>query len=108
MGNDFLTLREKIMKLLLESSEPLSVSEIAAYLGLDQRDKRIIYDALLHLAKTIRRKSQYRQQLVMIPPMCRNCGYVFKDLDKPRKPSRCPRCKSERITEPRFKIIVKK
>ncbi len=107
MSDEFLTLREKITELLLKSNEPLSVSEIASYLGIDQRNKRIIYDALQHIAKTIRRKSHHRQQLVMIPPMCKNCGYVFKDLDKPRKPSKCPRCKSERITEPRFKIIVK-
>ena len=56
MSDEFLTLREKIMELLLKSNEPLSVSEIASYLGIDQRNKRIIYDALQHIAKTIRRK----------------------------------------------------
>ncbi|MEM4718310.1 MAG: transcriptional regulator, partial [Desulfurococcaceae archaeon] len=39
------------------------------------------------------------------PPTCRKCGFVFKDLKRPRKPSKCPSCKSEWITPPRFLII---
>jgi len=106
-NNQYLTLREKIMKLLMESREPLSVDEIAAILGLSPRDKHLVYDALTHIAKTIKRRSGGRLELVMIPPTCKKCGYVFKDLKKPRKPSRCPRCKSERINPPLFKIISK-
>ncbi len=105
MSDKFLTLRERIIKILLDAKEPLSVGEIASLLGLNPREKRLVYDALNHIAKTIRRKTHHKLQLVMVPPICRNCGYVFKDLDKPRKPSKCPRCKSERILEPRFKII---
>jgi len=105
-GEEFLTLREKLVKLLSESPEPLSVSEIASLLGLDQRDKKVLYSELEHVAKTIRRKTGNKMQLVMIPPICKNCGYVFKDLEKPRKPSKCPKCKSERIAEPKFKIII--
>ncbi len=104
-NNQYLTLREKIMKLLMESREPLSVDEIAAILGLSPRDKHLVYDALTHIAKTIKRRSGGKLELVMIPPTCKKCGYVFKDLKKPRKPSRCPRCKSERINPPLFKII---
>lgn len=107
MNNKFLTIREKIMNLLLESENPLSITEIAHYLDIPLKDKKIIYDALTHIAKTIRRKTHHNYQLVMIPPICKNCGYVFKELDKPKKPSKCPRCRSERIIEPRFKIIGK-
>ncbi|RLG90644.1 MAG: transcriptional regulator [Thermoprotei archaeon] len=106
-NNQYLTLRERIMKLLMESREPLSVDEIAAILGLSPRDKHLVYDALTHIAKTIKRRSGGKLELVMIPPTCKKCGYVFKDLKKPRKPSRCPRCKSERINPPLFKIISK-
>ncbi len=106
-NNQYLTLRERIMKLLMESKEPLSVDEITAILGLSPRDKHLVYDALTHIAKTIKRRSNGKLELVMIPPTCKKCGYVFKDLKKPRKPSRCPRCKSERINPPLFKIISK-
>jgi predicted Zn-ribbon and HTH transcriptional regulator len=107
MSEEYLTLREKIMKLLIETKNPLSVDDIIAYLGLTPRDKRLVYDALEHIAKTIRRRSKGKLELVMIPPRCLKCGYVFKDLKKPRKPSRCPRCKSERISPPLFKIVEK-
>jgi len=99
------TIRERIIELLISTEEPLDVRDIAAYLGLDPREADVIYDHLKHVAKTIRRSSGGRLQLVMQPPYCLNCGYVFKDLDRPRKPSKCPKCKSQRIAPPRFKII---
>ncbi|RLG79778.1 MAG: transcriptional regulator [Thermoprotei archaeon] len=101
----FETLREKIVDILIKAEEPLSVSQIASLLGLSSREERTIYTALTHIAKSVRRKSKGKLQLVMIPPVCKKCGYVFKHLDKPRRPSKCPRCKSERIEEPKFKII---
>jgi predicted Zn-ribbon and HTH transcriptional regulator len=102
-----MALRERLIKLLRETDRPLSTSEIIRLLWLSPRDKDLVYDALAHIAKTIRRRSGGREQLVMVPPMCLNCGYVFKDLERPRKPSRCPRCKSERISEPKFMIVEK-
>jgi len=106
-NNQFLTLREKIYLILLERKELISVREIMNILNMDRRDEDLVYTALQHLAKTIKRRSQGKQELVMIPPTCISCGYVFKDLDKPRKPSKCPRCRSERISEPMFMIREK-
>lgn len=96
--------REKIIKLLRESQKPLTVDDILHYLGLDYNERQMIYEDLKHIAKTIRRQSKGREALVMYPPYCRDCGYVFKDLDKPKKPSKCPKCKSQRIAPPSFKI----
>ncbi len=100
------SIRKRIMKLLEESATPLTARHIIDYLGLDIEPKDV-YEHLRHIAKTIRRVSGGRKVLVMRPPICRSCGYVFKDLDRPRKPSRCPRCKSEWIEPPAFKIIEK-
>ncbi|WP_460025947.1 hypothetical protein [Infirmifilum sp. SLHALR2] len=44
----------------------------------------------------------------MKPPVCRDCGYVFTSLESARKPSRCPRCKSERILQPSFILVKRK
>ncbi len=100
------TTREKIIKILRDSKEPLTVYEIAIRLGLDVKGcERIIYDHLKHIAKSIWRSSKGKYALFMLPPVCRNCGYVFKDLKEPRKPSKCLRCKSQRIEPPRFKIM---
>ena len=98
------TLREKIKRLLIETKYPLSVEEIALSLSLDPRDKDLVYEHLKHIAKTIRRESQGKLVLYMLPPKCRNCGYIFKNLDKPRKPSKCPKCRSQRIDSPKFII----
>jgi len=98
------TLRERIIKLLMECEEPLTASEIATALGVNA-DEVDIYEHLRHIAKTVRRLSNNKMMLYMIPPRCRLCGYVFKDIDRPRKPSKCPVCKSERIEDPRFKIM---
>jgi predicted Zn-ribbon and HTH transcriptional regulator len=40
------------------------------------------------------------------PARCTACGFVFGDRAERRlhTPSRCPRCRSERISEPRFRI----
>ena len=98
--------RERILRLLRESGRPLTVHEIAAALGIPPNETKSIYEDLKHLARTIRRRSKGREILVMVPPRCKTCGYVFKDLEEPRKPSRCPRCRGERIEPPAFTIIT--
>jgi len=100
------TLRERIMKLLMETKHPLSAKDIIYELGLNpSTSEREIYQHIQHIAKSIRRRSGGKYAVFMIPPQCRSCGYVFKDLDKPKKPSKCPKCRSQRIEPPRFKIM---
>lgn len=106
--DEYFTLREKVMNLLMESDQPLTVDEILGLLGLEYRYRRLVYEALIHIAKTVRRKTRGGYELVMTPPVCMRCGYVFRDLKKPRKPSKCPHCKSERIKPPAFKITARK
>ena len=101
---EFTTLREKIMKLLSETKEPLSVDEICYILNLPLSERDRVYESLIHIAKTIRRQSKGKKQLLMVPPQCRNCGFIFKNLNKPKKPSKCPKCKSQRIDPPKFII----
>ncbi len=99
------TLREKIKNLLIKTHKPLTVDEIASELDVEKIDVKIIYEHLRHVAKTIRRESKGSLMLYMLPPKCRNCGYVFKNLSKPKKPSKCPRCGSQRIDPPKFIIM---
>ena len=101
--DEALTLRQRIMELLRECEHPLTVDEIIAMLGIDVRPREV-YNHLEHIAKTVRRLSKNTEVLLMKPPTCRRCGYVFKDIKKPRKPSRCPKCRSEWIEPPAFKI----
>ncbi|MDH5816077.1 MAG: transcriptional regulator [Candidatus Nezhaarchaeota archaeon] len=97
------TLRERIIKILRDSSEPLTADNIITLLGLADIKSRDVYEHLKHIAKSVRAKGH--EVLVMIPPSCRTCGFTFTNLDKPKKPSKCPKCKSERIAPPAFKIV---
>ncbi|MEQ9716001.1 MAG: transcriptional regulator [Candidatus Asgardarchaeia archaeon] len=104
MAEEMQTRREKIINILLTSEEPLSARDIALF--LDERDIRLILNDLKHIAKSVRKIEGGKYQLVMVPAQCRKCGFVFKEgasLD----PSRCPKCKSEWISPPKFKIIKK-
>jgi predicted Zn-ribbon and HTH transcriptional regulator len=38
------------------------------------------------------------------PARCLDCGYAFEDRRRVSTPSRCPRCRSEAIQDPRFEI----
>lgn len=99
--NIYGSIRERIARFLEESGEPISAEDIARFFDIDIGE---VYIHLEHIAKSIRRESNNSRALLMIPPRCRKCGYIFKDLEKPKKPSRCPRCKGERIEPPRFTI----
>lgn len=35
---------------------------------------------------------------------CRKCGFVFAKRERPDRPGRCPVCRGESISEPRFSI----
>ncbi len=100
-----LTRRERIMQLLIESENPLTLRDIALY--LDERNIKVIAEDLKHIAKSVKKLKGGRYQLVLIPAQCKRCGFVFKKASS-LTPSRCPKCKSERISPPKFKIIVKK
>lgn len=95
------SIRQRMLKLLESVDKPMVAEDIAFYLGIETRE---VYEHLMHIAKTIRRSSNRKKALLMEPPKCRKCGYVFKDLEKPKKPSRCPRCRSEWIEPPKFII----
>ncbi len=93
--------RERIIRVLMDADEPLDVFQIACILGLSPREAQSLYEDLRHVARTLKSRGL---TLLMAPPACKTCGYVFKDLRKPRKPSKCPRCRSERISPPRFTV----
>jgi len=87
--------RKDLIPLLLNN--PLSVSQIARLVGETPRD---IEAGLLHLLKSLKH-TQYTA--VIEPARCRKCGFEF-DASKLAKPSKCPKCKSTWILEPRVHL----
>jgi predicted Zn-ribbon and HTH transcriptional regulator len=98
--------RERIKQLLRATKNPLSVEDIVALLG-EHTDLKSVYEDLQHVAKSVYGESKGRECVVMIPPKCRACGFTFKGLEKPKVPGKCPKCKSERVTSPLFRIESK-
>lgn len=60
----------------------------------------IIVDDLEH----IRRSVSSRCKMRIFPSECNDCGFKFKERSKFTTPSRCPRCKGERISPTMMKI----
>lgn len=79
--------------------------ELLHAFSLRRGDVNRLLEDLNHVAKTLKRQSGGKYQLLMRAPFCRSCGYVFKDLEKARIPSKCPQCKSERIDPPAFMLV---
>ena len=96
-----MTRRQKIIKLLEERD--CSVSELALMLEIRGKgSKKIILDDIKAIANVVKREGKV---LLIQPAQCKKCGFIFKP--EIRIPGRCPKCKSEWIEEPRFKIRFK-
>ena len=91
------TARQRMVGLL--TGGRLSSYQLAQLLGIPERQ---VEDHLGHVVKTIARDPDRR--FILEPSRCQDCGFVFRDRTKLTRPSRCPRCRSESITAPRYGI----
>ncbi|OGP66540.1 MAG: hypothetical protein A2169_14400 [Deltaproteobacteria bacterium RBG_13_47_9] len=89
-----LTLRKKIAEALEEES--LDLREISKRFGIKERE---VLDHLNHIVRSIRPR-----RLTSEPASCQRCHFSFKKRTRLNTPSRCPVCKNEQISPPRFKI----
>ena len=89
------TTRQKIADRLREMA--MEAGEIAT--EFDVRTS-VALDHVEHIARSL---DGTDEQLLVSPPTCRECGFdEFDDLIN--RPSRCPECKSESVSEPAFTI----
>jgi hypothetical protein len=88
------TIRKEIADLL--EKDPLGLREISQILRI--REKEVL-DHLQHIARSV-----HPRKLAMDPAACLQCGFVFKKRERFSTPSRCPLCKSESISPPRYRI----
>lgn len=82
---------------------PRSSYELAALLGIPERE---VEDHLRHIVKSLARDRARR--FVLEPSTCHSCGYVFRERTRLTRPSRCPRCRDESISAPRFMIDIRR
>ncbi|HKT34062.1 MAG TPA: hypothetical protein VJR03_04470 [Nitrospira sp.] len=93
------TVRQRMVGLLTGSR--LSSYQLAQLLGIPERQ---VEDHLAHVVKTIARDRERR--FVLEPSRCQDCDFLFRDRTKLTRPGRCPRCRSEGISAPRYGIDV--
>lgn len=89
------TLRKEIAAAI--EREALDLREISQQFRIRERE---VLDHLRHISR-----SAHPKRLVMQPAQCQRCGFSFKKRDRLNTPSRCPLCKSESISPPRYQII---
>ena len=95
------TPRQYLMQLLAGMSR--SSYELAALLGLPERQ---IEEHLRHIVRTLARDQTRR--FILEPSICQGCHYVFRERTRLTRPSRCPRCRNEAISAPRFMIDIRR
>ena len=87
------TLRKEIAKALKDG--PMDLREISQVFRIREKD---VLDHLQHISRSA--------QLKMEPAVCLECGFSFKKRDRLNTPSRCPLCKSESISPPRYRVVA--
>jgi hypothetical protein len=91
------TPRQRIIDLI--TGTRLSSYQLAQMLGIPERQ---VEAHLTHVVRTLARDPSHR--FILEPSTCPDCGFVFRDRTKLTRPSRCPRCRSEGVTAPRYGI----
>lgn len=79
----------------------LTARDISRILGIREKE---VYEHLPH----VERSAGHGIRLIVEPPRCVKCGFVFKDRRRFTTPSRCPKCRSEGITEPLYGLTCRK
>jgi len=85
---------------LLEELRRGTATARALGVAVGMREKEV----LAHLEHIERSLTARGEKLEVVPAACLGCGYVFEDRRAFGRPSRCPRCRGERIEAPRFGI----
>ncbi len=93
------TLVEKIIDMIRK--RPMSLSDIIFELELDRKTKTMMLDYILKIERIAKQKGW---KFIVYAAECKNCGFQFKKRIKP--PSKCPRCKSQRIMEQRYYLKI--
>lgn len=90
------TTREKI-EVLIRESDGITPSEISKKLDIKKLSSVISH--IKHISKSL----DEEEIMFVWPPECQSCGFD-RFNKKLNLPSRCPKCKSERLSEPKFLI----
>lgn len=92
-------LREDVSRLSHSSRQRCSSIFTGNRVGISERQ---VEDHLGHIVKSVAHDRSLR--FVLEPPACTECDFIFRERSRITRPSRCPKCRSEAISEPRYSI----
>jgi predicted Zn-ribbon and HTH transcriptional regulator len=92
------TVRDALREAL--RGRPLTARELSAAVGIPEKQ---VAEHIEHLRRSL---AAVGGELVVEPARCLGCEFEFADRRRASKPGRCPKCKSERIDPPRFRVIA--
>ena len=95
-GERFDTLRQSIVSLLRR--EAVTALEISEQVGVSVHD---VHSHLRHIRHSLHRQGEI---LSVQPAVCRGCGFVFVKRERLKRPGRCPVCRGESISQPRYTV----
>jgi len=92
------TRRQHIIAVL--EADELGFEELREELGVPVH---VLQEDLVHVERTVRASGK---RLRVAPPRCYGCGFVFRGRGTKHfhAPSRCPKCRSESISQPRLSV----
>ena len=90
------TPRARLRELLTGAA--LTSRELSEQAGLAEKD---VVHHLAHIEKSLAARGE---KLHVEPPRCLSCNFAFTERARLTRPSRCPQCRSNRITPPRFRL----
>jgi transcriptional regulator len=85
-------LETPVFKTVKELSVELHVSEKELPTWLEKLDRSLKHQTCV---------------LEVEPARCLACAFLFEERSRFTKPSRCPNCRSERISPPRFRCVAR-
>ena len=90
------TIRQEIINFL--STGEYEVRDISQKLRIPEKE---VYTHLDHIVRSLAGR---QKKLHVTPAYCISCGFVFAKRNRMKKPGRCPKCRSEYIQEPKFRV----
>jgi predicted Zn-ribbon and HTH transcriptional regulator len=90
------TIRKQMIALL--DKREMTAKELSQTLKIREKE---VYEHLSHISRSV---NAQKKKLFITPAQCLECGFVFEKRKRFTRPSRCPRCKSEHIRNPAYRI----
>jgi predicted Zn-ribbon and HTH transcriptional regulator len=90
------SIRRRIIQLL--ETGPIDARALSREV---QQSEKEIYAHLIHIGRTLKTKGR---RLIIEPPVCLDCDFVFQERNRPHPPGRCPCCRKTHIRRSRYAI----